>query len=149
MKYFAQVLIISLLVVFTSQSYSLPAYIPLTKRANESQVILVAEVISSRSRTVNQTIDTAELQLTVKRILKKPESIQIAKKITLNFALYPNSYESKLRATLQPGTYFVFLNVETIKKEKPNLFIFRLYEPNPFAFADWNSKDELLLTDSL
>lgn len=144
-----RIFVILSFLAIVQQSYGLPAFVPLSKRAGQSQVVLVAEVISSRSQTVNKTIDAAELVLSVQKILKQPQSIRIPKKINLHFALYPDSYESKMRTTLPPGKYFVFLNVETIKKDKPNLFIFRLYEPNPFSFAEWNREDEIILKESL
>jgi len=128
--------------------YSLPAYIPATDRAEASSIVVVADVVTSSSRNLNQTIDSAVVVLEVKKILKSPDGLDIPQRLNLQFALYPGSFEARMRTPPEPGRYFVFLNVEKAeKKDGKSLFLFRLYEPNPFAFDLWSADDEEQLID--
>lgn len=130
--------------------YALPPWIPVQERAAVSQVVLVADVVASSSRNLNQTIDSAVVVLNVVSVLKKPTDVDIPERLALQFVLYPGSFESRMRTPPEPGRYFVFLNTEkTEKKDGGNLILFRLYEPNPFAFDLWSAEGEAELRRSL
>lgn len=130
-------------------TYALPSWVPVQERAAVSQVVFVADVVVSSSRNLNQTIDSAVVVLNIVSILKKPAEVDIPERLVLQFVLYPGSFESRMRTPPEPGRYFVFLNTEkTGKKDGGNFIHFRLYEPNPFAFALWSVEGEAELRRS-
>jgi hypothetical protein len=123
--------------------YAMPPWIPVSQRAAASQIVLVADVVSSSSRNLNQTIDSAVVVLNTVRVLKKPDDVILPENLSLQFVVYPHSFESRMRSPPEPGRYFVFLNiVKTEKTEGGDMILFRLYEPNPFAFDLWSAEKE-------
>lgn len=130
---------------------AMPAFVPLEKRAAESMVVLVADVVSSQSRNVNQSFNSAEVHLSVLRVMKRPKGLSVPESMALQFAVYPESFEARMRTPPPPGRYFVFLNVveQTVAGEPKKLILYRLYEPNPFAFDQWNGEAEAKLARSL
>lgn len=130
---------------------AMPAYVPLEKRAAESMVVLVADVVSSESRNVNQSFNSAEVHLKVRCVMKRPKGLVVPGSMVLQFAVYPESFEARMRTPPTPGRYFVFLDVveQAVAGESKKLILYRLYEPNPFAFDQWNGEAEAKLARSL
>lgn len=114
-------------------------------------VVLVADVVSSKSRNMNQTFNSAEVHLQVLRVLKRPAALVVPESMVLQFAVYPESFEARMRNPPPEGRYFVFLNVmeQASEGEGQKLILYKLYEPNPFAFDQWNGAAETKLARSL
>ncbi len=128
----------------------MPSWIPIQERAEASRVVIVADVVSSSSHNLNQTIDSAVVILNVVATLKKPDDLRIPPRLVLQFVLYPGSFEARMRTPPEQGRYFVFLNTEkSVRKDGENMTLLRLYEPNPFAFAPWTARGEEELRSSL
>lgn len=124
----------SLLFAFGSAA-ALPPFIPLEKRAEEADVVIVGEITRVTTSGLNEVSRAASVRVRVLEVLKGKKP---AGEFSVNFIIFPDSVESQLRKPPQPGKYFLFLNIQKVRDVSGRGGeALVLYRPHPFSYAQF------------
>ena len=114
---------------------ALPPFIPLEKRAEEADIVIVGEITRVSTSGLNEASQAASVHIRLVEVLKgkKPP-----RAFSVNFLIFPDSVESQLRRPPKPGRYILFLNVQKVRDMSGRGGeALVLYRPHPFSYAQF------------
>lgn len=121
-------------------SYALPPMPSIAEQFRAADVVVLATIVSTRSREYNAISRAAEVQLTVEEVFKG----ETAPSLTVNFLVFPESLENHMREAPPEGRYFAFLErregadaegraAYALFPARPRAFSFLLYSDERMA----------------
>lgn len=122
-----------LLPAVVSPLLALPPYIPLEKRVEEADIVIVGEVLKVTTSGLNEASRAASMTIRLVEVLKgkRPPA-----EFSVNFLVFPGSYENQLRKPPKPGKYFLFLTLQKVRDAGgQSAEVVVLFRPHPFSYA--------------
>ncbi len=127
------------LMFFLSPILSLPPFIPIEERIEESSLIIVGQIEIIKQRQLFQEIQHITLFIKRFRILKNITNAYIPEEFYLYVNIYPETFENKLKFVPEEQIYIIFLEPQLKDNE---IIIYRLYKEEPFALEPWTKEKE-------
>ncbi len=136
MQMTARMVAFALLGLAMESALALPPMIPLEKRAEEAEVVIVGQILSVSTISVNEASQAAAIRIRLVELLKGSRPPQ---EFTVNFLIFPESVENQLRKPPAPGKYILFLNRHRARGSSgASGEALVLYRPHPFSYAQFN-----------
>ncbi len=118
---------------------SLPPYITLEERIQESPVVIKGKISIIKERQLFSDTKYLTVLVNLEKIYKNFNRIYIPKTFYLYLNIYPETFENKLKFTPEEGVFIIFLEPIVSDTE---IIVFKLYKEEPFALENWTEEKE-------
>lgn len=111
--------------------FALPPMLPLQERYELADAVVAARISDVRSEPFSSISRTASLRVSVEERIKG----EVPERFSLNFLVFPETFESHMREPVAPGRYVIFLRrVQVTDSGGRRGEALTPIDPRPFAF---------------